>query len=417
VSDKTTEALDLQVFKPSDGLEPSTPSLPCAAKRLPWVASGCGSACLSGFRARPICHRLPPVAPAGLHKCSTIRRESLMGKGLRASRLCALSVEPFCVVSRLSRSVEGLLPTSESYCLSMRLATLVAAILCLVAGVSTPASRPATSFGSCSAEQTRQLVNDFVAAFSNGDYARLDALFAPPAVFAWFSSNNPGPRTDAQARERRNLIPYFRDRHAWHDSLVLLAFDYNGAGNFSFTLRRQASDYAQGRAFRLDGKGAARCSASEQRFIVISLGGPSPDTPVGDCNVSVANAATRAPRPVPRSFNFGNATIAVALSPANGHIVAGKLPGGGVRATIRTDGKIDAKVGWWRAGERLIRITGHRLDAIAPRLTAHVPEGYSRGFQATGLHFPTPGCWRVTGSYAGRSLSFTVLVTLSPLGP
>ncbi len=56
--------------KPSDGLEPSTPSLPCAAKRLPCVATGCGSACLSRFRARPICHRLPLVAPARLHKCS-----------------------------------------------------------------------------------------------------------------------------------------------------------------------------------------------------------------------------------------------------------------------------------------------------------------------------------------------------------
>lgn len=47
-----------------------TPSLPCAPKRLPWVATGCGSACLSGFRGSPICRRLPPVAPAGLHKCS-----------------------------------------------------------------------------------------------------------------------------------------------------------------------------------------------------------------------------------------------------------------------------------------------------------------------------------------------------------
>jgi hypothetical protein len=56
--------------EPSDGLEPSTPSLPCAAKRLPWVATGCGPACLSGFRGCPICHRLPPVAPAGLHTCS-----------------------------------------------------------------------------------------------------------------------------------------------------------------------------------------------------------------------------------------------------------------------------------------------------------------------------------------------------------
>jgi hypothetical protein len=58
--------------KPSDGLEPSTPSLPCAPKPLPLVATGCGLACLSDFRGCPVCHWLPPVAPAGLHKCSTL---------------------------------------------------------------------------------------------------------------------------------------------------------------------------------------------------------------------------------------------------------------------------------------------------------------------------------------------------------
>jgi hypothetical protein len=47
--------------EPSHGLEPSTPSLPCAPKRLRWVATGCGSACLSGFEGRPICHRLRPL--------------------------------------------------------------------------------------------------------------------------------------------------------------------------------------------------------------------------------------------------------------------------------------------------------------------------------------------------------------------
>jgi len=80
-----------------NGLEPLTPSLPCAAKRLPCVATGCGSACLSGFRARPICHRLPPVAPAGLHKCSIPSPGSPMAKGVRASPQGASSVEPFCV--------------------------------------------------------------------------------------------------------------------------------------------------------------------------------------------------------------------------------------------------------------------------------------------------------------------------------
>jgi hypothetical protein len=59
--------------KPSDGLEPSTPS-------LPWNASGNRSqptatvfGCLSGFRRRHVCDRLPPVATAGLHKGSIVR--------------------------------------------------------------------------------------------------------------------------------------------------------------------------------------------------------------------------------------------------------------------------------------------------------------------------------------------------------
>jgi hypothetical protein len=58
--------------KPSDGLEPSTPS-------LPWNPGGNRSqpaatvfADLSRFRRRRICHRLPAVATAGLHKGSIL---------------------------------------------------------------------------------------------------------------------------------------------------------------------------------------------------------------------------------------------------------------------------------------------------------------------------------------------------------
>jgi hypothetical protein len=46
-----------------------------------------------------------------------------------------------------------------------------------------------------------------------------------------------------------------------------------------------------------------------------------------------------------------------------------------------------------------------------------VPSGYAAGFQATALTYPTPGCWRVTGSYGRAHLTFTVLVTKSSLGP
>jgi hypothetical protein len=58
--------------KPSDGLEPSTPSLPsrfCGNWSQP-VATVL--ACFRRFRGLPICHRLPLVAPARLHKRSIL---------------------------------------------------------------------------------------------------------------------------------------------------------------------------------------------------------------------------------------------------------------------------------------------------------------------------------------------------------
>src|SRR5712691_11642865 len=82
-------------FKPSDGLEPETPSLPCAPKALPWVATGCRSACLSRFRPCPICDPLPRVAPAWLHKCSTLVPQSLMGRALPTRRRTRCQNEPF----------------------------------------------------------------------------------------------------------------------------------------------------------------------------------------------------------------------------------------------------------------------------------------------------------------------------------
>ena len=71
--------------EPSDGLEPSTPSLPCAPKPLPWVATRCGSACLSGFERVPFatgCHRLRPL---GSINAPSSAPGSLMDKGIRAS--------------------------------------------------------------------------------------------------------------------------------------------------------------------------------------------------------------------------------------------------------------------------------------------------------------------------------------------
>jgi len=71
------------------------------------------------------------------------------------------------------------------------------------------------------------------------------------------------------------------------------------------------------------------------------------------------------------------------------------------------------KFGWLRgAGLRgKLTIHGKRLDAAAPPLRANIPEGYGdTGFQATGLIFPTEGCWEVTGEVGDTSVTFITRV-------
>jgi hypothetical protein len=54
---------DLSFHQANPGIEVSVkPGM--AHEPLPWVAEGCGSACLSRFLVDLICGRLPPVAPA-----------------------------------------------------------------------------------------------------------------------------------------------------------------------------------------------------------------------------------------------------------------------------------------------------------------------------------------------------------------
>lgn len=68
------------------------------------------------------------------------------------------------------------------------------------------------------------------------------------------------------------------------------------------------------------------------------------------------------------------------------------------------------KVGWFRPEGVTLEITGQRLDAQAPPLEAHIPCCYPTRFQATGLAFPTEGCWEVTAKAADSVLSFVVRV-------
>jgi hypothetical protein len=76
-------------------------------------------------------------------------------------------------------------------------------------------------------------------------------------------------------------------------------------------------------------------------------------------------------------------------------------------------GRVVMKFGWWREVAGQLRITGRRLDASAPPVRSDIPNGYgSKGFQATGVIFPTEGCWEVTGTVDGSSLSFVTFVIM-----
>ena len=131
----------------------------------------------------------------------------------------------------------------------------------------------------------------------------------------------------------------------------------------------------------------------------------------------VVHAGERCPVTLPSAkppfdgedFNYGNRHVGVNIW-SKGRLVASR--GGQTWGQLTRDGSIWAKVGWWRAVPGRLHIVGERLDASAPPLQAQVPAGYgSRGFQSTGLTFPTPGCWRVVGSVAGHDLEFVVRVT------
>jgi len=75
------------------------------------------------------------------------------------------------------------------------------------------------------------------------------------------------------------------------------------------------------------------------------------------------------------------------------------------------NGAISDKFMWWRAGRGALTIEGHRLDAPAPPAKPDIPGGYhDTGFQASGITFPSEGCWQITGQVGDSKLTFVVEV-------
>jgi hypothetical protein len=127
---------------------------------------------------------------------------------------------------------------------------------------------------------------------------------------------------------------------------------------------------------------------------------PQPLTPAdaGRCPVTRPNGASPPGVGAQAGVNHGNTKLWTAL-----------WPGGVIKAEpdyVDKDGSIHMKFGWWRGVSGRLSIQGRRLDAPAPPLRAEVPDGYGdRGFQASGVIFPTEGCWEITGQVGAARLT------------
>ena len=141
---------------------------------------------------------------------------------------------------------------------------------------------------------------------------------------------------------------------------------------------------------------------------------PAPQTKV-ECAVTKPNGiAAGQQQPAPGSY--GNREVSVGpfgLWP-DGTVVF--KPGG--PGFVTRNGSLGMKFGWLRGVSGQLKITGRRLDAEAPPVRAEVSDGYGdRGFQATYIIFPSPGCWEVTGRVGDSSITFVTKVVKVGDGP
>jgi len=138
-------------------------------------------------------------------------------------------------------------------------------------------------------------------------------------------------------------------------------------------------------------------------------------TPVGSpsaCPVTFGRPGTKPPQPfnpddLPVGYVdtwYGNDAIWIRL-PKDGTIPA--HPEGG-QVTI------SAKFPWWRVLPGQLQVSASRLGS-GSRLKADVgtvAQYESTGFVPSGLVFDGPGCWEITGTLNGHTLSFVARVAV-----
>lgn len=107
----------------------------------------------------------------------------------------------------------------------------------------------------------------------------------------------------------------------------------------------------------------------------------------------------------------------------NGRLWTILWPDGVIKADerfVRPDGSVGMKFPWWAKvpiDDADLTIRGRRIDGVAPPMGVEGPNpgwpetGFNgTAFWASGLIFPTEGCWRVTANVGGATLTFTTLV-------
>jgi hypothetical protein len=120
--------------------------------------------------------------------------------------------------------------------------------------------------------------------------------------------------------------------------------------------------------------------------------------------------------PVPRTVWWRDLLFGWPSAYGNGSLwVGGLWPNGVVimtRDDVAPDGRLGMKFGWYRLISGYLTITARRLDAPAPPASGLTfPGGYGlTGFNASGVIFPTEGCWQVTGRVGRVALTFVAFV-------
>jgi hypothetical protein len=147
-------------------------------------------------------------------------------------------------------------------------------------------------------------------------------------------------------------------------------------------------------------------------LLVVGLMPIMPVSRASECTVTPPNGIVAGEQQAEPS-SYGNSQVSVLVWP-EGTVVF--RPGGPGFTT--PGGSLGMKFPWVRGVSGQLEIEGRRLDAAAPPLAAEVPRGYGdRGFQASYVIFPTPGCWEVTGRVGDASVTFVTRVVKIGDGP